>query len=690
MSGNQKNTLNRSIFVKTISTQFVFISFFSSLSLAAGQVQSLTQEFVHPDKNTVARMIERFGVGGEVALPDLGFMDSLGLQAGWRFDVEPSYREGLISRTDDFYFSASDIAGLNLFPASLSDAGFGTGLDVDIRCRFIKQYLDGLTAVKDLTYLKNFLHITQYMPLDAQRALTKMVPGDYFSMRLPMTLNMGYSEANKIFEKLPLQKDIGYSLSGLFELHIAKLTDKKVQLKLVFVNGKKSGLNVGAQYEGVFTLTPIKYINKRVTKIMKLSPVRFYLTHINDQIFMADYILDLSQPQVARAYDEVLSSIRNINKGIKLASPKVTFFRKNVEKNAEKMKLNLQTSIAPLDQVVAEAISKQNENNGEFSAIRLFKGSNHVLDKGFGLYLGTRLFSFEGSSSSGQNDITSISSTEEPSYYHADTEIYANDKIGGLNYWDLSQRLQLTAVFSADQNFENKKVAGVVITNEPKDKQFSPEDFEKIKKHLASTLPPLVYKRIRFEQWAFPDKTRHAVGYRSKLVLSPDFVKTLPALSQDQIYSKYISYIEKIETEKIYLRPVVDDNDVKQLASFSFEDQVQEIAKALSIAANPSADPIERLQAFVSLKRNKLFNQTGMRFVLELVPIKQLNSLIFFDLEMNSSDDDRLKFSYGSDSDSASYQKVINILEIINNQGLDIIMTAQNAASDYLHKPQGK
>ncbi len=130
-------------------------------------------------------------------------------------------------------------------------------------------------------------------------------------------------------------------------------------------------------------------------------------------------------------------------------------------------------------------------------------------------------------------------------------------------------------------------------------------------------------------------------------------------------------------------------NDVKQLASISFEDQVREIARALSIADNSNIDPIERLRAFVGLKKNTLFNQTGIRFVLELVPIQKLNSLIFFDLEMNSSEDDRLKFSFGSESDAPSYQKVINILEIINNQGLDIIMTAQKVASDYLHKPQG-
>jgi len=692
MSEPKNHVFSRFILVKKISVPFVFMSLVSSSSMAVSEIQQVAQvahEFVHPDKKMIARLIERFGVGGEVALPDPGFMESLGLQAGWRFDVEPSYREGLISRTDEFFFSSGDIPGLSLFPASLSDAGLGAGLDSEIRCKFIKQYLDGLTATKDMTYLKNLLHITKYMPLDAERALSKMVPGDYFSMRLPMTLNMGYDQASRIFEKLPLEKNIGYSLSGLFEIHIAKLSETKVQLKLVFVNGKSSGLSVDSQYSGVLSLTPISYINKRVTKLLKLSPVQFSLSQNNDQIFMADYILDLSKPQVARAYDEVLSSVRNISKATKLASPKVTFFRKNVAKNAEKMKQNLQTSIEPLDLVVAESIAKQNENNGEFSAIRLFKGSNHVLGKNFNLHLGTKLFSFDGSSNSGQNDITSFSSTEEASYYHADSEIYGNNKAAGLDYWELSQRIQLTAVFSSDQNFENKKVAGIVISNEPKDKQFSAEDFEKTKKHLAATLPPLVYKRIRFEQWGNSNKIRHAVGYRSKLVLSPEFIRALPPLTQEQLYSKYISYVEKLEADKIYKRPVVEDNDVKQLASISFEDQVREIARALSIADNSNIDPIERLRAFVGLKKNTLFNQTGIRFVLELVPIQKLNSLIFFDLEMNSSEDDRLKFSFGSESDAPSYQKVINILEIINNQGLDIIMTAQKVASDYLHKPQG-
>ena len=81
--------------------------------------------------------------------------------------------------------------------------------------------------------------------------------------------------------------------------------------------------------EGLLILTT----NKRVTKLLKLSPVQFSLSQNNDQIFMADYILDLSKPQVARAYDEVLSSVRNISKAKKLASPKITFFRKNVAKN---------------------------------------------------------------------------------------------------------------------------------------------------------------------------------------------------------------------------------------------------------------------------------------------------------------------------------------------------------------------
>lgn len=695
----QKVKFERPLYRKILAVHMVFVGFFYSAAFAAGDIKNVAQTIVHPDKNTVARMIERFGIGGEIGLTDLGLADGAGIQAGWRFDVEPSYREGLISRIDEFYFGSSSIPGLNLFPASMSDMGFGNGLGIDIRCKFIKQYLDGWSATKDITYLKNFLRINKFMPLDAERALSKMHPGDYFSIRLPMTLTIGYSQAKKLVQNLPVNKNVGYSLSGLFEFHIAKLMDNKVQMKLVFINGKKANLDIDGQYSGVLSVTPISYINKRVTKILKLSPVRFSLQNSKDQLFMADYILDLSQPEVSQAYDQVLAPLRKIWEGVKVASPKVTFFQKNVNKNAEKMKNNLRTSIEPLDRVVANAIAKQNENNGEFSAIRLFKGSNYSVTNSFALHLGTKLFSFDGASSSGQNDITSFNSTgevvnshpiETEAYYHADTEIYENSKSAGLNYWDLTEHLQLTAVFDADQTFENKKVAGIVIANEPRDKQFSASDFEKTKQHLAATLPPLVYKRIRFEQWQFPEKTRHAVGYRSKLVLSPEFVQSLPSLGQKQMYSLYMLYIEKLEKENIYRRPKISDDEVKQLQDFSFEDQVYQISNALSIASNSAVDPIQRLQAFISLKKNRVFTQTGIRFILELVPIEKLNGMIFFDLEMNSSDDDKLKFSFGSDSDSRSYQKVINILEIINNEGLDIIMTAQKVASEYLHKPPGQ
>src|SRR5690606_4680796 len=110
-----------------------------------------------------------------------------------------------------------------------------------------------------------------------------------------------------------------------------------------------------------------------------------------------------------------------------------------------------------------------------------------------------------------------------------------------------------------------------------------------------------------------------------------------------------------------------------------FDDSLNSLARTLSRALDKSRPSVERVELISKLRRNKLFADSGLSFLMALFPDK-MRSFCHFDLNI-SSNEATIDFSYGDDSLSALYKKILTIKAALDDDGIDLIREAESLSS---------
>jgi hypothetical protein len=112
---------------------------------------------------------------------------------------------------------------------------------------------------------------------------------------------------------------------------------------------------------------------------------------------------------------------------------------------------------------------------------------------------------------------------------------------------------------------------------------------------------------------------------------------------------------------------------IQQSAQFKFQSALGRIGKKLSQAVDTKRSHIKRLEAFMDLRKNTIFSQSGIGFLMNLQPEQT------YRLDLNLSANDRqLDFVRGDESTATFYRKILLIKEALEDDGLDLRRTAES------------
>jgi hypothetical protein len=240
------------------------------------------------------------------------------------------------------------------------------------------------------------------MPLRAAKAIGKdFNVGDYFLFRG----SVGFVASAEIMVLLAptwgLGLSAGYLLEEAYQLQIVRLNQKKSRLKVVGRRANTLSAGPSFGFLGQFEVFPGNPLSDLIEREVNLRPIRVNASYARSDIFIADYVLDLSNPAVAGAFERVLLKLRNL-KSIRQLRP----FERDVDENFL------------LDLTSLEDLYRRDIQNDTVARIRRnLRASSDQDIYGIGLDVGNKIVGFKANGAISEAEMTISQPDESLEWY---------------------------------------------------------------------------------------------------------------------------------------------------------------------------------------------------------------------------------------------------------------------------------
>jgi hypothetical protein len=608
--------------------------------------------------------------------PKFDLFGLVGFTAGYMYDVVPAYTGGLFSRYDKFYIRAEVIKNRVLTAAEASNFSTGLNLTQTGEVQFVRQYKDALEASDAIPYF------AKNIPDDSETAIKNLNEGDYFSMKFPMNLIVSGNFFQQLASKMILTAEGHYLLGGEFQVHVLRLPDNHIRLKIIGLKRKEKGGSVGAHVAGVVDFLKFDYLNKKLLERLDLKAEYVYNNGENN-VFMVDYTLNLNDAKAAAAYDKVF---QHANNQIELWA---SLDPRNIAGNFRKP---MMLDIEAIDQIARQGEEQKAANRDFKPAVRrAFKGSldsdyyRHQLNVKLGI---VRMTEQKECSDNRVKSYKLKGSAEDAMYYNLKTCHLLSDNHSILSWLNVTKINRQSTVYSTDSKFENKTPDDLIFAYEKHDTKFKRRDFEDTQGDLKRMVPQSIFNSINFTNWK--NEKTSSVGVYAALVIHPEAILTAPTRSQKEVAALYDTYLKQFDMAEIAGKLSLNKNSEQSPEDYQriINGYKSQIVKAISDALDRSGSPAARFESLEVLQKNSLFALTGIRFLVELFDQSQLEKNIRFDLAMNSTEEKiaDIKSSFGNKREGAIYDTIMLALSLINNDGYDLRLESETLLKDRMTK----
>ena len=624
------------------------------LSLSASAARHCKEKY-----RTFGEQIARLDPSADLDLVDLNLFPGGSIVAGYEYEVEPAYTKGLYSRSDRWLVSTKAIPSRGINLGDGIDLSVGGGLRHQTEATFIRFMNDPCSAMLADPYSP------RRIPLKTEIALgNKFKKGDYFLFRG----SVGFVTSAEILGLLGSSMwGVGlsgeYLMEGFYQLHIVRLDDKHIRLKVVGHRGKSVGSTLGFGYEKSFDVFSVRALDRGLEKFVNTKPVKIKAHVKNSRIFLIDYVLDLSDEEAAQAFEKVLKKAKDF-RNISLLAP---------YKNESDIEANLLLDLSPL-----EDLYKNDFNAGRDDRIkRNLRTTSEQTNYGLGLNLGNRILGYkvDGGVSTARMSINTPSDTVER-YLLKTWEKSSETRF--LYSWSKKRNEDsLHALFSADKDFEQLVPVNIVQNIRQRKNRYSYEDYQKLRLSMKKALPREIYEDIPWKNWQQGRNDKFFnFGLRYELLMSPESILEAPELSEEEIRVLYKDYLlsKGLKAEDFFLGSSYPDEYIS--AEDNLNRGIRKISRHLTKAMNKALPMTERLEKITKLKSDTVFAESGLGFLMVLQPHK-MHRNYHLDLDI-SSNEAIIDYSYGESEMSELYKKILTIKAALDDDGLDILREAES------------
>jgi hypothetical protein len=571
----------------------------------------------------------------------------------YKYLTEPSYIDKYYIHYDKYTVQAGINPAAWLEDLQLPFAlGFGAGSEIVFARQFKSQF------DKD--------KIVPYTPLNlpgsAERALEKLMPGDFVSFQTNMSLavSVGFFSPTSALVSSGATHVV---VQGTFLVHFFKIDDKHVRLKFIALRGEDTGVNVAVNSAvRKFEVTGINYLDKRITNRFKIDPLAIGVDVNKNDLFMVDYVMDLSKPEVAKAYDEIMQK-------------KMRFKTSEMLNPITDRKVLENTFVTDLSNVEALFAEDKEKKEEDRRINRLFKGSDTSEGSSGNIKFGLNIIRYESNSYYANNRILSVDKNENPNYFVFDTFSIREKTDRFFKFFTNEENINTNLLFAADENYQPTKFAALVLSREKKISGLTMSGLKDIRDIVRRALPDTIYKDINWKTWDYGFAEKVNVGFKHQITFSEDCLKEIPDLGEAGFYARLETLVDGMD---LRVQATNNDHDVERdqsrYNSVRYKEDLSLIAKALGKAFTHDAGVKNsiRHENFVTLKDNELFRQIGARFLLELLPQDRLKDLVHYEMTLTGKGSEQIKFPWGKEENSDLYKSLLYIQSVMNDRSIDM------------------
>ncbi len=564
----------------------------------------------------------------------------------YKYRAEPSYMESYYTRYDSYYVEG------NVNPAAWIEeikAPFALGLNANTEIVFARQFKDQLDSVKAIPYtlLK--------LPVSAERAMKELNVGDFVSFQTHLGLVLSVGASVPATELFTASGSTHLEVHGDFMVHLFKTEPNKVRVKFIAIRGNEKGVNGNiSAVNSTLKITGLKIVDKQITRRVELNPAEVAKSFDHNDLFMIDYVFDLSHPEVAEAYNHIMQEKMRF-KLTQLLDP-IT--------NREDLEKDLVTDLTEVEDLYNEDKEKPED---EQRIQRVFKGSAAIESESSSFKFGLNIVRFEKNSYYAQNKILSADKDDNLARYVLDTFSLNGSVNFFLKLFDKEDHVNANLLFSADDNYNPKNLVALVLSRDRAATSLSTRALQDFKKALERTLPERIFREIEWKNWDYEFGEKVNVSMQHQISFNADCLRAAENLSKDEIKARVLSALHKLGIDP------EEESNYNDEPNLSYQrDQINAIINNLNTSLDKSLEPTLRYQAFVKLKDTRLFIDTGAAILFSLLPEDRLEDLVNYKLILTGRKIDKLEFQFGRKERNALYDSIMYVQSVLNNRSIDL------------------
>lgn len=609
------------------------------VSLLSVSVNASISDHLKPSKikGKLKDEFSKLDVKAKLKFLDVDVIDGINFSAKYIYEVEPSYKDGLYSRIDKWDLSMGvspgDILGLDTAPIYLNIKK-GSSLT------FVRQFNNQIDALKakPLTPEK--------LPLTAKKAL-KLDPGTFVAIPTSLNIAMG---ANAGFSNGMLNAGLGFSyiVSGDFIIHVFRLNDNKVRLKLIAVNKKSRGISGSAGFSPP-SVIGISIIDKKINKVIDTNLFQIGMAKTKGELFVIDYLLDLNIDSVRKAYNHILGSTFKLKRAEQLRN----FIAS--QKDGEAL-------ITNLDEIESLFAKEKTKNPEDRFVDRKFKGTNVFSQKSKNLKIGMNLIKFGKKKDYTENFLTYENENNNKQFmiYNVNSITTGNSWVFGLYEEEKINRTYMLLKAKEDGSIVENGLSDYGFTYDMKDKFFREGDQAGVKERLIVNLPTHISDQIDWTKFTTKKAQDNAKVYYQYL-FDKKVISILRDTSKDELIKKFYSYLKSLEERGI--------------KTHITKGRVKKISGVLATALSSKVDKVTRRQkvtSYLKMNKYKAFRRYGIGFLQSLLTPAQVKNLLYFKMTWSSKKEKTRNFEFGNNPRSNLFKTMEFIQNLINNRSFDL------------------
>jgi hypothetical protein len=581
-----------------------------------------------------------------VNTPTTSIANGLALGSKYNFESSPSVG-GKYSGIDvwDVNISASpEVFGV------ANTSGVGVGASWSRQITFIQQFDDRMSSIVRLPYdpitklpTKSDLFFKTAYNKETQKEEPVIKEGTFIGFRAPLTFSVGKGMNISAGAHVSLDVGLSWVLSGEFDVHIFRMKDNKVRVKILAVKDNIKSASVGVNLMGFNQVGKLV-----VSRLIDTNLIQFNYSASESNLFVSDYIFNLNHQESRDMYDQLVGhkiksyDVDSIASQVRIANP----FAKDSK--------TLKHLVADLDVLNDTSEADAGKAVDQRRIIRVSTGKNDTQSDTFGLKL--NLFKIAKADSTQTKSISKATIFAQEDHKNNSKYILeTSSKISAYEWfwlWGEKDVTSTSMLLQATEDFKPQNVLGFQITRTKDDLSMNSKEYSDLKNIFNSVLPAAITANITWPNWDFSKKDSvQNVHIEQDLLFTENLFKSNIQITEESIKNELVRIIKhygKFRSLPMNLNSNTEGGGSvdPRMKAYQMGDYLNAydkdweqlvIPRYLSIVLNANYSVEERYKAYSDLNYNvPLFSEINGILLSRLIPANVLPQVVIARLSLSA------------------------------------------------------